>query len=254
MENNENLVLDEGTENVEQTTEKTPKTYTEAEFNAKLDEVLAKKIARKEAKIRKEYDREYGDLMETLRAGTGKKEVGEINDTFSKFYESKGIKIAKKPDYSEKDVDVLARADADEIIQGGFDEVVEEADRLNRMGVDRMNARDKAVFKRLTDHIQTTERNKELAEIGITEDIYNSKEFQDFARKFNSNTPMKDVYDIYAKMQPKKEIRTAGSMKNSVVNNGVKDYYTPEEIERMTEEDLDNPKVWEAVRRSMTGG
>ena len=34
----------------------------------------------------------------------------------------------------------------------------------------------------------------------------------------------------------------------------VKDYYSPEEIERLTEEDLDNPKVWEAVRRSMTGG
>ena len=43
-----------------------------------------------------------------------------------------------------------------------------------------------------------------------------------------------------------------GSMKQSQ-GNVVKDYYTPEEIERLTEEDLDNPKVWEAVRRSMTG-
>ena len=55
MENNENLVPVEGAENVEQTTEQTPK-YTEAEFNAKLDEVIGKKIARKEAKIRKEYE------------------------------------------------------------------------------------------------------------------------------------------------------------------------------------------------------
>ena len=54
MFENENLVT-EVTENVENTTEETPKTYTEAEFNAKLDEVLGKKIARKEAKIRKEY-------------------------------------------------------------------------------------------------------------------------------------------------------------------------------------------------------
>jgi hypothetical protein len=34
---------------------------------------------------------------------------------------------------------------------------------------------------------------------------------------------------------------------------GVKDYYSPEEIDRLTEEDLDDPQVWEAVRRSMTG-
>ena len=32
----------------------TPKTYTEDELNARVDELLAKKIARKEAKIRKE--------------------------------------------------------------------------------------------------------------------------------------------------------------------------------------------------------
>ena len=33
----------------------------------------------------------------------------------------------------------------------------------------------------------------------------------------------------------------------------VKDYYTAEEIERLTDEDLDNDAVWEAVRKSMTG-
>jgi hypothetical protein len=43
-----------------------------------------------------------------------------------------------------------------------------------------------------------------------------------------------------------------GSMKNAPVNE-VKDFYSAEEISKMTEEDLKNPKVWEAVRRSMTG-
>ena len=47
MEMNENFVTEQVAENVEQTTEQTPKTYTEDEFNAKLDEVLGKKIARK---------------------------------------------------------------------------------------------------------------------------------------------------------------------------------------------------------------
>ena len=32
-----------------------------------------------------------------------------------------------------------------------------------------------------------------------------------------------------------------------------KDYYTPEEISKLSEEDLDDPEIWEAVRKSMTG-
>lgn len=252
MENNENLVTEQVTENVEQTTEETPqaKIYTQEE----VDAIVGKKKARLEAKIRKEYDREYGELVETLKAGTGKENVSDLNDTFKQFYESKGIKINKKPDYTDKDIEYLARKDADDIISGGFDEVVEEADRLKNIGVTNMSAREKALFVALTNHIKDTEQGNALAQIGVTEDVYNSKEFKEFASKFDSKTPIRDIYDIYNKTQPKKEIRTAGSMKNNVVNNGVKDYYTPEEISRMTEEDLDDPKVWEAVRRSMTGG
>ena len=40
MEENKNLVTEQVAENVEIATEEIPKTYTEAEFNAKLDEVL----------------------------------------------------------------------------------------------------------------------------------------------------------------------------------------------------------------------
>jgi hypothetical protein len=257
MENNENLVT-EVTENVEQTTEETPKTYTEAEFNEavnkKVGEVMGSKIARREAKIRKEYDRKYGDLIGTLRAGTGKESVEELNDTFAKFYESKGIKIEKKPDYTDEDIEILSRAEADEIIRGGSDEVIEEADRLKEKGVANMTAKEKALFRKLTDYVRVNEQSQELASIGVTEDVYNGKDFKDFAAKFNSNTPIKDIYDIYAKTQPKKEHKSMGSMKHQGADSGVKDYYTPEEIERLTEEDLDDPRVWEAVRRSMTGG
>ena len=252
MENNENLVTEQVAENVEHTTEETPKTYTEAEFNAKLDEVLGKKIARKEAKIRKEYDRKYGNLVDTLKAGTGKESVEEINDTFTKFYESKGIKINKRPNYSEEDIATLARADADEIIRLGDDEVVEEVDRLAEIGAN-MTAREKAVFKVLAEHRQNAERSNELAKIGITEDVYNSKEFKDFAGKFNSNTPISDIYDIYNKTQPKKEFKTMGSMKNSTSDDGtVKDFYTREEALQYTKKDFDkNPALFKAVEASM---
>lgn len=250
MENNENFGAEEVAENVEQTTEQTPKTYTQEE----VDAIVGKRIARKEARIRKEYDRKYGDLEGVLKAGMGKEDVGEITEDLREFYgKRKGIKMPEKPNYTEQDIEVLANADAADIIRGGFDEVVEEADRLKNMGVQNMTARDKAVFIALTNHIKNTEASRELSKIGVTEDVYNSAEFKDFASKFNPNIPIKDVYDIYRKTLPKKEIKSMGSMKQTP-EIGVKDYYTPEEIERLTEEDLDNPKVWEAVRRSMTGG
>jgi hypothetical protein len=254
MDERENLVTEEieVTENVEQTTEETPKLYTEEELNARVNEIAGKRAARKEAKIRKEYERKYGALEDVLKAGTGKESVEEMTDTFTKFYESKGIKINKKPEYSARDIEVLAMAEADDVIRSGYEEVVEEVDRLTQLGVSNMTEKEKVVFKTLATYRQNAERNQELAEIGVTEDVYNSQDFKDFVGKFNPNTPITDIYDIYSKQKPKKEIKTMGSMKQGqgVV---VKDYYTPEEIERLTEDDLDNPKVWEAVRRSMTG-
>jgi hypothetical protein len=252
MENNENFVAEQAAENVEITTEETPKTYTEAEFNAKLDEVLGKKIARREAKIRKEYERKYGDLEEVLKAGTGKESVGEITDTFRDFYAKKGIQFQQKPTYSDKDNEVLAKAEADEIIRLGLEDVVEEVDRLAEIGVENMTSREKALFKVLAEHRQEAERSKELSQIGVTEDVYKSKEFTEFASMFNSKTPIKDIYDIYTKQQPKKEIKTMGSMKNTAVESAVKEYYSPDEAKKFSRAELDkNPALFNAIMSSM---
>ena len=248
MNENETLVTEQVTENVEQTTEQPPKTYTQEE----VDAIVGKRIARKEAKIRKEYDRKYGDLEEVLKAGTGKQSVEEVTDTFKQFYEKKGITI-KKPSYSDKDIEVLAKAEADDIIRGGYEEVVEEVDRLTKLGLENMTAREKAVFKTLAEHRNRTETSKQLAELGVTEDVYDSKEFKDFAGKFNPSTPIRDIYDIYAKTQPKKEFKTMGSMTNKTSDDGtVKDFYTREEALRFTKKDFDkNPALFKAVEQSM---
>ena len=248
---NENFVADQAAENVEQTTEQTPiKTYTQEE----VDAIVGKRIARKEAKIRKEYDRKYGDLTEVLRVGTGKESVEEMTDTFRGFYEKKGITIPLKPNYSEQDIAVLAQADADDIIRGGYEEVVEEVDRLTKVGYENMTAREKAVFKSLAEYRQKEERGHELGKLGVTEDVYNSKEFTEFAKQFNSKTPITDIYNIYSKMQPKKEIQTMGSMKNhNTADSGVKEFYTVEEARKFTKADYDkNPALFAAVQKSMT--
>ncbi len=249
MEDNKNLVAD-ATENVEQPTEETPteKTYTQSEVN----QMMGKAKARTRAKIQKEYDHKYGSLIETLKAGTGKESVEEIDDTLRDFYQSKGIELSQKPNYTEQDIKVLAKSDADEIIRGGFEEVIEEADRLKELGVENMTAREKAVFVALTNHIKTTETSQELAKIGVTEDVYNSKEFQDYAKLFREDTPISVIYDNYTKTQPKKEIKTMGSMKNTSVDTGIKDFYTPEEAKRFTQAEINNnPALLKAIERSM---
>lgn len=250
MSENENLVPN-GTENAEQTAEQTPvKTYTQDE----VDALIGKRLARNEAKIRKEYDRKYGGLTDVLKAGTGKETVEEMTDTFTQFYEKKGIQIKKQPEYSAADLQILAKADADEIIRSGYEDVVDEVDRLVNIGVDNMTDREKAIFKVLAEHRKNAETSKELAEIGVTEDVYNSQEFKDFAGKFNPSTPIKDIYNIFAKTQPKKEVRTMGSMTNTeVADNGVKDFYTYEEAMKFSKADFDkNPLLYKRVQESMT--
>lgn len=248
----ENEILEGNTsEKVEQTTEETPqtKTYTQEQ----VDEIVGRRLARNEARIRKEYDRRYGGLEDVLKAGTGKESVEEITEDFRNYYREKGVQISARTELSEDEIEVLAKHEAEGIIRAGIDEVTEEVDALAEKGAEKMTSREKALFRVLAEHRRKVEQGRELAGIGVSEDVYNSQAFRDFADRFKPGTPIRDIYGIYEKTQTKqKEIRTMGSMAQSP-NSGPKDYYTPEEIERLTMEDLDDPKVWAAVRRSMTG-
>jgi hypothetical protein len=254
MENlNENLV--QVAENVDQTTEQievqeqAQKTYTQDE----LDAIVGKRIARNTAKIRKEYEKKYGELETVLKAGTGKEDLVDMTNTFRQFYEEKGVKIPQKPNYSysDKDLEVLAEADAREYAD--YEDVKEELDRLADIGVANMTAREKALFRVLADREKNTRESKELAKIGVTEDVYGSKEFKDFAKQFNANTPITTIYNIYNKTKPQKEIKTMGSMKtNTPQDAGVKEFYTVDEARRFTKKDFDkNPALYDAVQRSM---
>jgi len=270
FEENENLVLEdeiieEDTENVEeQTTEETvdgeteevpEKRYTEEELNQKLDELLAKKIARKEAKIRKELEKEYQPYKElgtVVNAGLGVNDVNEAASNLREFYTEKGIEIPKpQPNYSENDLKVLANSEANDIIESGFDEVVEEVDRLAKIGVENMSLREKIVFTKLAEYRQEEGSKKELAKIGVSSEVVDSKEFKDFASQFNQNTPISKVYELYSKTSVEKaKPEKLGSMKNGN-SKEEKTFYSPDDVDKLTEKELDDPKIYEAVRKSM---
>ena len=249
MEQVEDLVAEEVTENVEQTTEEVAqepaKLFTQDDLNA----AVGKAKARERAKVEKQYKKMYGGLTNVLRAGTGKETVEEQTETLEKFYRGKGIHIAQEPAYSEEDIALLANAEANDIISAGFDEVVEEVDRLADLGTDKMTPRERALFKTLAEHRQSAERGRELSAIGVTEDVYNSPEFKKFADMFKPSTPITEVYKQYAKTV-KPQVEPIGSMKNGSHDEG-KTFYTPEEVDKLTSKDLDNPVIFQRVRDSM---
>jgi len=262
MENNEELVTNV-TENVDElateeltegTTEPTTeevsepvKTYTDAE----VDEIVKKKLYRQEQKFNKQMSA-YKKAEAVLNAGLGTSNIEEATNNLADFYKNKGITI---PDYqetrSEHEIEILAKDDAKTIIDSGYEDIVEETDRLAQIGFENMTKRDKIMFQELAREREKIESEKAAAELGISKEEIDSEEFRSFTEKLNPNLSIKEKYDMYSKMKPRKVENKMGSMKNGA-SSLVKDYYSPEEIARLTEEDLNNPQVWKAVRRSMT--
>lgn len=226
-----------------------PKTYTQEE----VDDIVSRRLARREGRLRREYDDTYGRLMTVLRTGTGKEDPGEIADSLAEFYGKRGVTVEQKPAYSEREEAILARAEAEDIIRSGDDEVAYEVERLAKLGAEKMSAREKAVFQSLANHRQNAQRNQQLSELGVSEEVYNGKEFRDFASKFTASTPVTDIYDIYSKLQPKKDIKPMGSMTNTESGDkGVKDFYSRDEALKFSQKDLDkNPALYQAIIKSM---
>lgn len=272
MEDNENVVL-EGTENVgEQATEQLvdgssvaetteqveEKLYSQADLdklvNERVDELLPRKLERAKAKLNREYEDKYSRVETVLNAGLGTNDLAEATNKLADFYKQKGINIPEQPKYSERDVELLARAEADDIISSGFDEVVEEVDRLADIGVANMTSREKATFQRLAEYRRNEEARKELAKIGVGDKVLQDNDFIEFSNKLNPSLSVKEKYELYSQVKPKPKVETMGSMKNNTnKDSGVKDFYTRDEALKFTKADFDkNPALFKAVEQSMS--
>ena len=169
------------------------------------------------------------------------------------FYEEQGINIpayTQKPRYSEDDERTLGESDAEKIIALGYDEMQDEANRLAEIGTNNMSPRERVVFTKLAAELTRQNQVKELAQIGVKEDMLNDSNFKSFASQFDSKTPIKKVYEYYTQLQPKKQIENPGSMKGNKETE--KTIYTDEEISKLTLDDLDKPGVCDKVRKAMT--
>ena len=236
------------------------KTYTEEDLerivNERLNNILPTKIEREKRKIEKEYREKLAPYEETqsiLGAGLGTKDISESNKKMREFYKEQGIEIPayQKPSYSEEDEKALGELDAKKIISLGFDEMQEEANNLASIGTDKMTPRQKVMFTTLATELTYQKQKRELAKLGVKEDVLNNSEFKEFASQFNSKTPIQNVYEMYTKMKPQKQYEPIGSMKNNK-EEVKKDYFTNDEIAKMTDKELE--ENWEAIRKFQTSG
>lgn len=250
---------------VEQTTEETVEgaTTTETQVeeklytNAELDQILAKKIARKEARMRKEFEEKLASYKEAemvLNAGLGTSDIREATSNLRNFYSERGVDIPQyQPTYNDDDMKVLASNEAQKIIEYGLDEVVEEVDRLAAKGLENMTPREQLVFNQLAEYRRSELDKKELAQIGVNESALQDSDFIEFAKDLNPKLSTKEKYERYLKYKPKPQVKTMGSMKNATnPDTGIKDFYSREEALKFTKADFDkNPALFKAVEQSM---
>ena len=91
----------------------------------------------------------------------------------------------------------------------------------------------------------------ELLKNGAKKEVYESKEYREFAKKFEgSKFSAKEIYDFYKERQPKEEVKPLGSMANNS-NDKTQRLYTPEQAAQLSKEDYNNPEIFKAVQESM---
>ncbi|MCI8760512.1 MAG: hypothetical protein HFJ34_05270 [Clostridia bacterium] len=241
----------EDTTNKEETSEKT---FTQEE----VDRVVSQEKARFERKHRKEEESKlskFKKLENVLRAGLSLSDEDDVLSKVEDFYKEQGIDIPDNKSVNKKDAEILGVADAQEIIET-FDDTEIEAranELADKQSKGKTSARENAEFFKLGEYLTSKLKEKELETSGIDVSILQDKGFKEFANKFNSNMKMSEIYELWEKVNesiPKKPVST-GSSKSTVPNNQIKEYYTPDEVDKLSSKDLDNPTIFERVRESM---
>lgn len=254
-ENTDTQTVEENVEGVVDTQEpkEEKKEFTQSELDKMFKERAERAEKRAIERTRREYEEKYSELDSILSAALKTKSTEESTKKLKEFYKENGIDIPEEPKYSQRDLELLAKAEADSIINAGYEDIVDEVDRLANKGFDNMTEREKLLFRNLATERKKQETIKELESIGVTKEKLEDNDYKEFSSKLNPELSEKEKYEMYLKFKPKKEVEPIGSMKSNTANkNEVKDFYTFEEASKFTRKDYDkNPKLLAAVEKSM---
>lgn len=207
-------------------------------FEEKVEERLIRDRASRERKQNKEMAK-YKQLENVIKAGLGVDNLDDAISRTSDFYKEQGINIPEyKDSFSERDEKILAKADAQEIIELGRNEMENEANRIASIPADKRTTREKTVFDTLCKELVNMKDIDDLKAKGYKTEILSTKEFNDFRNRFNVNTPISDIYEMYSKLnvKPVEKPASAGSAKNEV--GKVTETFSAERINNMTPQEL----------------
>ena len=264
----EELIETDASEEVEEVLNTTDEVETNAEDIEKQIEERANKIAEEKIEARLIRDRrkrereeasqraKYEELENIMKTALDAENLDDVITKSKNFYKEQGIDIPEtvsRLSLNERDEKVLAEADAREIISLGKAEMEEEANRIASIPESERSVREQTIFNEVCRELVNLNDIESLKEKGYDTEILNDKDFSSFREQFNLNTPVSKIYEMYQSIKGTKPVqpKSPGSAKTNNSNNEIKDYYTPEEVRKFTEEDLDNPKLMEAIDRSM---
>ena len=248
--------VQETTQEVETPSQEDIERMIEERANKKTEEQIEQRLIRdrisRERKQNKELAK-YRQLENVIKAGLGVDNLDDAIGKTSEFYKEQGVNIPEFKDlYSERDEKILAKADAQEIIDLGKEEMEAEANRIASIPEAKRSLREKTIFNTLCQELISLRDVDELKSKGYKTDILQTKEFSDFRNQFNVNTPISKIVEMYNKMngQVVEQPRSPGSAKSTKTVKKIKDYYSPEDFDKLTDEDLRNPKIMEIVDKS----
>lgn len=262
IENEEELTSEENVqEEVEETTEEEIKEeteveeqpegkfYTDEEFNQKVNEIADRRVARKMRKLERELEK-YKDTENVLKSQLGGENIEEVNTNLRKLYENEGVSLPNRYVSEDRDyIEFQATRDSEDFISEGYNAMRDEANRLANIGYDNLNSKDKIVFTKLCEALDRKDDEKILKGLNVDTKILDDKDFIEYREQFNRNVPISKIYEMYSGIHETK-INTPGSLSNNTKVES--EYFTDEEIANLTMEDLDDPVIWEKVRRSQT--
>jgi len=139
------------------------------------------------------------------------------------------------------------------------DDVVDEVERILAIPAHKRKAGDNVKLEVLEgrygsikfrqDYSDAEKWYKETGGSNFTELLQNS-DFKEFADGINA--PLKSTVQKFLKFSGGvKEPKSPGSAKD-IGGTAIKEYYSPSDVDKLTDAQLSNPKIWQKVRESMT--
>lgn len=258
------------------------KTYSQAE----VDNIVKSRLARQNSKI-KSLKAQNAELIEEAKdykilskifdeKGDIKGNTKEQISKAAEFYgmsEDEVAKIMSDADVDSKsDKQTMAYFKAKMFVeQSDADEIQEEYDRISAIPEDKRSINDRELFKQIKPKVTEDLSEKIAADRKWLEEdvegadfdkLIRSEEFVDFMNGTNFSVRKglekfiklkgKDaIRESFAKDEIKEGPASTGSVKDSGASR-LKEYYSPEDVDNLSDEDYNDPLIFERVRQSMT--